>query len=145
MTGQTEPLGPETNPSLHHIGYVLPSISQVVERFARALAASWDGKVILDPLQGVRVAFLTHANSANPLVELVEPVGNNSPVMRFLNRGPGLHHICYEVNDLVTHLEYSRAMGGIIIQSPVPAVAFGGRRIAWVYTADRLLLEFLER
>ena len=130
---------------LHHIGFVVASISPTVERFARSVAASWDGQIIHDPLQAVRVAFLRPGSSEGPLIELVEPAGPESPVSSFVTRGGGLHHLCYEVDVLDAQLEFARSIGGLVVRSPSPAVAFGGRRIAWIYTAQRLLLEYLDR
>lgn len=129
---------------LHHIGYVLGSIEKSAESFARSLGATWDGKIIFDPLQKVRVTFLKGANTADSLIELVEPGGSESPVSRFLNQGGGLHHLCYEVADIETYLEFCKLAGTLIIRRPVPAVAFDGRRIAWALTNQKLLLEFLE-
>ncbi len=130
---------------LHHFGFVVSSIEKSAESFARSVAASWDRQIILDPIQKVRVAFFRAPNSADPLIELVEPGQPDSPVSRFLEQGGGLHHLCYEVSDLESHLEFCRSAGNIVIRQPVPAVAFGGRRIAWVVTKNRLLIEFLER
>jgi len=79
------------------------------------------------------------------LIELVEPAGAESPVQNFLKRGGGLHHLCYEVDSLTAQLQLSRSLGGLIVRQPMPAVAFGGRQIAWVYTADKLLTEYLAR
>jgi methylmalonyl-CoA/ethylmalonyl-CoA epimerase len=62
-----------------------------------------------------------------------------------LKRGGGLHHLCYEIEDLENQLALSRAQGGLVVKPPLPAVAFAGRRIAWVYTRNKLLLEYLER
>jgi methylmalonyl-CoA/ethylmalonyl-CoA epimerase len=129
---------------LHHVGYVVRSIEEIAERFARSIGASWDQKVILDPLQGSWVAFLGNPDHVLPLVELVQPQGEDSPVSNFLKRGGGLHHLCYEVKSLERQLEFSRMIGANIVRSPLPAIAFQGRRIAWVFTKDRLLLEFLE-
>jgi methylmalonyl-CoA/ethylmalonyl-CoA epimerase len=56
-----------------------------------------------------------------------------------------LHHLCYEIEDLENQLALSRAQGGLVVKPPLPAVAFAGRRIAWVYTRNKLLLEYLER
>lgn len=139
-------LPPPKNPSqvrLHHIGFVLLSIEESAESFARSLCATWDGNIIFDPLQKVRVTFLQ--GSTDSLIELVEPGGPDSPVSRFLERGGGLHHLCYEVEDLESHLTFCKSVGTIVIRPPVPAVAFGGRRIAWAVTRKRLLVEFLER
>ncbi len=129
---------------LHHVGYVVRSIEETAERFACSIGASWDQEVILDRLQASRVAFLANPSQPFPLVELVQPESEGSPVSNFLKRGGGLHHLCYEVKSLEQQLESSRMLGGTIVRSPLPAVAFQGRRIAWVFTKDRLLLEFLE-
>jgi len=51
----------------------------------------WDGEIIHDPNQGVRVTFLSSKIPDNPLMELVEPAGVDSPVSSFLKRGGGLH------------------------------------------------------
>jgi methylmalonyl-CoA/ethylmalonyl-CoA epimerase len=129
---------------LHHIGFVLASIEESAESFARSLGATWDGNIIFDPLQKVRVTFLQGAHVSDSLIELVEPRGLDSPVSRFLERGGGLHHLCYEVENLEAHLAFCKSVGMIILRPPVPAVAFGGRQIAWALTKKRLLVEFLE-
>jgi methylmalonyl-CoA/ethylmalonyl-CoA epimerase len=130
---------------LHHIGIVVASIDESGESIARSLGATWDQNIISDPLQKVRVTFLKGSHNSDSLIELVEPGGEDSPVTQFLQRGGGLHHLCYEVSNLDEHLEFCRTVGNIIIRKPVPAVAFGGRRIAWVVTRKRLLVEFLEQ
>jgi methylmalonyl-CoA/ethylmalonyl-CoA epimerase len=66
-------------------------------------------------------------------------------VARFLQeRGGGMHHLCYEVADLEAELAAFRSRGAMIASRPKPAVAFGGRRIAWVITAEKFLVELLE-
>jgi methylmalonyl-CoA/ethylmalonyl-CoA epimerase len=136
---------PAGDVKLHHFGFVVSSIEKAADSFARSLAASWDQKIFFDPIQKVRVAFFQGPNGADPLMELVEPGEPGSPVSRFLERGGGLHHLCYEVADLESHLKLAKSAGNVIIRPPVPAVAFGGRRIAWGVTKNKLLVEFLER
>jgi methylmalonyl-CoA/ethylmalonyl-CoA epimerase len=135
---------PAAQVSLHHIGFVVASIQESAVSFARSLGATWDGNIIFDPLQKVRVTFLQGAHLNDSLIELVEPGSADSPVTRFLERGGGLHHLCYEVDDLESHLAFCKSVGTIILRAPVPAVAFGGRRIAWALTKKRLLVEYLE-
>jgi methylmalonyl-CoA/ethylmalonyl-CoA epimerase len=130
---------------LHHIGFVVFSIQESVEGFARSVDATWDGNVVFDAIQKVRVTFFKGHNPTDPLIELVEPSGPASPVASFVERGGGLHHLCYEVPNLEAHLTFCKSVGAKIICPPVPAVAFGGRRIAWAVTRNRLLMEFLER
>jgi methylmalonyl-CoA/ethylmalonyl-CoA epimerase len=141
---QCNDLRPPGQLKLHHIGFVLASIQESAESFARSLGATWDGNIIFDPLQKVRVTFLNGARVNDALIELVEPAGPDSPVSSFLEGRGGLHHLCYEVEDLESHLAFCKSVGTIIIRPPVPAVAFGGRRIAWALTKKRLLVEFLE-
>ena len=137
MTGSVRPA------RLHHVGFVVSSIEQTVNGFAQALGLRWQAEVFADPVQRVRVTFLGEPDM--PQIELVEPGGADSPVGAFLAKGGGLHHVCYETEDLEAELRHQRASGSIIVRSPVPAVAFGGRRIAWIYTRQRLLVEYLER
>lgn len=131
--------------TFHHVGFVVGSIQASVQGMAKSLDAEWDGEIIHDPLQGVRVTFLRRQNAADSLLELVEPVDDKSPVLGFLKRGGGLHHLCYQVDHLEKQLELSRAVGGLVVRPPLPAVAFGGRRISWFYTKEKLLIEYLER
>ena len=133
--------------SLHHIGYVVTSIEASMPGFITMLGGTWDSEIIHDPLQKVRVSFLkTPSFSQNVQVELIEPAAEDSPVLSFLKkRGGGLHHLCYEVNNLDAHLEHMWQGGAMLVRPAMPAVAFNQRRIAWMMTPQKLLLEFLER
>jgi methylmalonyl-CoA/ethylmalonyl-CoA epimerase len=134
------------DPTLHHVGYVVPSIPDVVEAFARSVHTTWDGQIHHDPLQGVHVTFLVNkGNQSQPMIELVAPAGEQSPVTNFLQKGGGLHHLCFETDDLEQQLRQAKEDGAIIVRKPLPAVAFKNRRIGWVYTPARLLIEYLER
>jgi methylmalonyl-CoA/ethylmalonyl-CoA epimerase len=129
---------------LHHVGYVVNNIEAQAATFAKSLGATWDQKIIHDPLQGAKVTFLHTGWPGDAQVELVEPVGDASPVNRFLQKGGGLHHLCYEVENLAEHLKVRREAGCIVVRPPMPAAAFDNRLIAWALTRQKLLLEFLE-
>src|SRR5919201_4591645 len=86
--------------ALHHVGFVVGSIQETIASFAQSVDGRWDGEIIHDPRQSVRVAFVGGNSALDPLIELVEPDGDSSPVTRFLKRGGGLHHLCYETPDL---------------------------------------------
>ncbi len=131
--------------TLHHVGYVVKSIAGIGEDFARSLGIEWNGEIILDPLQEAKVTFLFCGSGQGPAIELVEPAGDQSPLHKFLAKGGGLHHVCYEVDSLEAQLQHSRSVGCLVVRRPLPAVAFGGRKIAWVYTRQKLLVEYLER
>ena len=130
---------------LHHVGFVVSDIETQAKAFARSIGADWDTNIFDDPLQRVRVSFLRTACPQDALIELVQPAGEGSPVLNFLKKGGGLHHLCYEVIDLEGHLANVRDQGAIVVKRPLPAVAFDYRRIAWVLTKQKLLLEFLEK
>jgi len=130
---------------LHHVGYVVESIQKAAATFAASLALDWDGRIIHDPLQQVCVSFFQPRSPGNPVFELVEPASQDSPVAGFLRRGGGYHHLCYEVDSLEEQLGIVRENGDLIARMPLPAVAFDGRRIAWVFTRNNMLLEYLER
>jgi methylmalonyl-CoA/ethylmalonyl-CoA epimerase len=131
--------------SFHHVGFVVPSIPNSVHSFLGMLQANWDEQVFHDPNQGVRVTFLKSKHRGDPLWELVEPADDNSPVRALAAKGGGLHHVCYVVDNLEQAVADARVRGAIIARQPAPAVAFDGRRIAWIYTKNRLLIEYLER
>lgn len=129
---------------LHHLGFVVADIATAMPGFLRSLGATWDAQIFADPHQKVKVAFLT-IRPGDALVELVEPDGSDSPVLRFLNeKGGGLHHACYEVRDVEQELVDFRSRGSLIVKRPKPAVAFQGRRIAWLLTPEKFLVELLE-
>jgi methylmalonyl-CoA/ethylmalonyl-CoA epimerase len=146
-SGQCDFEGSEANGTvrLHHVGFVVPSILDGIANLAESLGAYWDETVFHDPIQKVKVTFLRTSSAENSLIELVEPAADGSPVDQFLQRGGGLHHLCYEVEDLDARLRPARLKGAVVVRHPLPAVAFANRRIAWVLTKQKLLLEYLER
>ncbi len=112
--------------------------------FQKALAARWDGCIYEDPHQKAKLAFLS-TGPGDALIELVEPAGEESPVTRFLReKGGGLHHVCYEVADLERGMMEMKSNGSLTAKPPKPAVAFQGRRVAWMLTPGKLLVELLE-
>jgi methylmalonyl-CoA/ethylmalonyl-CoA epimerase len=127
---------------LHHVGYVVASIDASIAEYRESSGLEWDGRIVHDPLQMVRVTFLGPEDSAR--IELVEPAGPRSPVNAFLAAGGGLHHVCYEVADLKAHIELCRAHGCTLVRFPMAAAAFGGRKIAWMTTASNQLFELLQ-
>lgn len=131
-----------TGHTLHHVGYATRDIAKS-RRLYEDLGFAATTEIIHDPTQKVRVIFMGTGTAT--LVELVEPAADDSPVTNFLaKQGPGLHHLCYEVGDIDAVCALMRDRGGIITCAPVPAAAFAGRRIAFVFRRDGLI-ELLER
>ena len=134
-----------SSPRLHHVGYVVMSIAESATALARSLSLEWDGVIVHDLLQFVKVTFLPANLASEATIELVEPAGPRSPVRKFAEAGGGFHHLCYEVEDLKARIAESQAAGGTMVRVPLPAKAFGGRKIAWIVTPEKLLVEYLEK
>jgi methylmalonyl-CoA/ethylmalonyl-CoA epimerase len=128
---------------MHHVGFVVQSIAASMDGFLKSMNGTWDEKIIHDPIQCVKVAFLSTPGT-DVQIELVEPASDRNPVSGFLAKGGGLHHVCYEVEDCDAALALMRQRKAMIVKRPQPAAAFEGRRIAWVLTAEKLLVEFVE-
>lgn len=127
---------------LHHVGMAVSSIAEHAEQYRRALGISLTSEIIEDELQQVRVAFAQVGDGV--FIEFVEPLSDDSPISNLLKRGGGLYHSCYVVPDIEAAIEQVRQAGGAIVSGPMPARAFDNRRIAFVYTPGRSLVEFLE-
>jgi hypothetical protein len=98
---------------------------------------------VIDPVQGVRIQFMEMGDGS--LLELLEPFGEKSPVQRHLQKGGGLYHLCFEVDDLDITLQRFRDTGeAVVVCEPVPAPAIDNRRVAFVVTTSRDLIEFVE-
>jgi methylmalonyl-CoA/ethylmalonyl-CoA epimerase len=91
------------------------------------------------------VTFLHPGTAGNPAIELVAPLDDHAPVSGFLRRGGGLHHVCYEVDNLEVALRDCLTADVKLVRNAAPAVAFDRRPIAWIYTRYGLLVELLER
>jgi methylmalonyl-CoA/ethylmalonyl-CoA epimerase len=98
-----------------------------------------------DPIQKVSVNFLTQSDQDIAEIELIAPLTEDSPIKATLAKGGGAaYHLCFETNDIDKAIEHAKKNGCILLGQPVPATAFGGRRIAWIYTSSRQLFELVE-
>ncbi|QNN65117.1 methylmalonyl-CoA epimerase [Sphingomonas rhizophila] len=84
---------------LNHVGVATPSIERSVALYREKMGATTVHDPFDLPAQGVRVCFV---DAPNMQVELIEPLGADSPIVRFLERNPegGQHHLCFEVADI---------------------------------------------
>jgi methylmalonyl-CoA/ethylmalonyl-CoA epimerase len=128
---------------MHHVGFVVQSIDASMPGFLKSMNGTWDEKIFHDPIQSVKVAFLSTPGS-DVQIELVEPAGDRNPVSAFLAKGGGIHHVCYQVDDCDATIALMRQHRSLVVKRPRPAVAFDGRRIAWMLTAEKLLIELIE-
>lgn len=128
---------------LNHVGVVVKDLVEQGEAYRSMLGMEPDSEVILDPLQNVRVWFWRDSHGGT-LVELIEPTGPESPVWRDAQKGGGLNHLCYETPDLDKSIQDAIERGAKIVRPPAPAIAFGGRRIVFLYFLDLGLIELVE-
>lgn len=126
--------------ALHHIGYVVPRMEGAMRRFMDE-GASVLVEPIDDPIQRVTVALLRV--DADVPVELVAPLpGVEGPVNARLQRGGGLDHLCFVVDDVGQALTEDAERGSIVVCEPVFAVAFN-RTIGFVQRRSGLVVEYI--
>jgi methylmalonyl-CoA/ethylmalonyl-CoA epimerase len=84
---------------LNHVGVATPSIEHSLETYRNMFGAEPHGPPFDLPAQGVRVCFVDTPNSQ---IELIEPLGADSPIVKFLEKNPagGQHHVCFEADDI---------------------------------------------
>jgi methylmalonyl-CoA/ethylmalonyl-CoA epimerase len=129
---------------LHHIGYAVADIRHYLEDFiVPLLQPTGISPVVADPIQQVRVCFVDLPGGSR--IELVQPLGDRGPVGAIIGsaRG-GLYHLCYEVEDLDAAVKQLRGHRCMPLGKPVPATAFEGRRILFMMTPQRDLIELVE-
>ena len=113
-----------------HIGIAVRSLSDTLPFYRDVLGLT---ETALDDADGASIAGLITGDS---LVELLEAKADNSPIAKFINkRGPGIHHICFAVDDLDATLERCRAAGVRLIDD-TPRIGAEGKRIAFLHPAS---------
>jgi len=129
---------------LHHIGIVVKNIKESLGEISKYIKFEETTIPTLVKSQKVNVCFL---KTSDVYLELIEPVGNNSPVEKFSNLGGGFHHLCFEVEDIRKEIEMMRSRGARIIVEPVKG--FEGRMTAFVLlnmkNTNCNLIEFAEK
>jgi len=117
----------ENKMKIHHIGIVVNNIQDSLGEFSKFIKFDETTIPTLIGSQKVNVCFMKIDELR---IEFIEPVGNESPVKKFLEKGGGFNHICFEVNNLSETINEIVEKGGRLIVSPVEG--FEGRQIAFV-------------
>lgn len=117
---------------LNHVGIACPSIEAALEMYQSLFGATVSTPPFDLPAQGVRVAFIDVANSQ---LELIEPLGEDSPIHGFLKKNPsgGQHHICFEVADIIEARDAMRARGATVLGTGEPRIGAHGVPIIFVH------------
>jgi methylmalonyl-CoA/ethylmalonyl-CoA epimerase len=127
--------------SFHHVGVVTADAERAAEFYADlgyTRSERFD-----DPLQRVGIILLEKAGS--PMIEIVTPADPGSPAAGWLKRiKAGPYHTCYQVPDIAAATEFLRERGAMPLGEPLPAVAFGGRRVVFLFGAVSGLVELVE-
>lgn len=129
---------PYTSPMigrLNHVGVATPSIADSARIYRDMLGAS-DITAPFDlPEQGVRVCFV---NLPNSQIELLEPLGDASPLTGFLEKNPkgGQHHVCFEVPDILAARDDLRAKGAVILGTGEPRIGAHGVPVIFIHPKD---------
>ncbi|MGH9452773.1 MAG: VOC family protein [Terriglobia bacterium] len=129
---------------VHHLGVAVPNISQTAATYVKCFGYQIESEIIHDPLQQAHVQFLRLPDD-RVYLELVQPDSSHSKLSHAIAEGGGLNHVCYAVDDMNAACATLRGRGMFLIAPPVPAVAFKGRRIAWLMGKDRVITELVER
>jgi len=129
---------------VHHIGYAVADIRAYLEEILVPLFNPLSvTEPVADPIQQVRVCFVELAGGLR--MELVEALNDGSPVASIVgSKRGGLYHICYEVDDLEATIATFRRKRYLPLGRPVAAAAFDGRRIVFMISPQRDLVEFVE-
>lgn len=128
---------------IDHVGIAVRSISDSLGFYREALGMELAATETIED-QGVRVALLPVGESR---IELLEPFSDDTPVGRFIaKRGEGLHHICYEVEDLASRIEDLNSRGARVLDG-YPRRGAEGKLVAFLHpaSASGVLVELVER
>jgi methylmalonyl-CoA/ethylmalonyl-CoA epimerase len=127
----------------HHLGVAVPELEQSIPVYRDQFGYELVSGPFDDPIQKVSVCFLSRGGE-DMMIELVAPLGSDSPVNRTLKKGGGAYHVCYEVPDIQAAIKHLVGQGAMLLSGPVPAVAFNLREIAWLMAQPNLLVELLQ-
>ena len=119
---------------LNHVAIAVPDIMIASNMWHKALGANVSEPKTL-PEHGVKVVFI---DSPNTKVELLEPLNENSPISKFLEKNPngGMHHICYEVSDLKSASLKLKAIGASILGDGNPKIGAHGNPVIFLKPSD---------
>jgi methylmalonyl-CoA/ethylmalonyl-CoA epimerase len=119
---------------VNHIALAVPDLAAATQHYRDVLGAQLSAPQAL-PEHGVTVVFVELANTK---VELLEPLGEASPIAVFLQKNPsgGMHHICYEVHDIIAARDTLLAKGARILGNGEPKIGAHGNPVLFLHPKD---------
>ena len=134
------------NSSLYHIAIAVKNLDSAEKIFKDIIGLKITHREEIEE-QGVRVTMLQSESDKGTAIELLEALGKNSPITKFLNeRGEGIHHICFYVDDLKTKLNELKNMG-IKLVDEKPRIGAYGTKVAFIHPSSMngVLVELAEK
>jgi methylmalonyl-CoA/ethylmalonyl-CoA epimerase len=119
---------------LNHVAIAVPDLAAATATYRDSLGASVSQPQAL-PEHGVTVVFVDLGNTK---VELLEPLGQGSPIAAFLEKNPsgGMHHVCYEVDDILVARDRLKAAGARVLGDGEPKIGAHGKPVLFLHPKD---------
>jgi methylmalonyl-CoA/ethylmalonyl-CoA epimerase len=119
---------------LNHVAIATTDLSKAAKVYRETLGAKVS-EPVPQPDHGVTTVFVELPNTK---IELLEPLGENSPIANFLKKNPngGMHHVCYEVEDIYKARDQMRAMGATITGTGEPRIGAHGKPVVFLHPKD---------
>ena len=119
---------------LNHVAIAVPQLPPPSRSIATTLGAQVS-EPLPQPEHGVTVVFVTLPNTK---IELLEPLGEKSPIAAFLERNPagGIHHLCYEVDDIRAARDRLKAAGARVLGDGEPKIGAHGKPVLFLHPKD---------
>jgi methylmalonyl-CoA/ethylmalonyl-CoA epimerase len=119
---------------INHVALAVPDLAAAEAAYGKMLGASLSERQAL-PEHGVTVVFVELPNSK---VELLEPLGEASPIAAFLAKNPagGMHHICYEVEDILAARDQLKQSGARVLGDGEPRIGAHGKPVLFLHPKD---------
>jgi len=119
---------------LNHVAIAVRDIAKASEVYRKTLGAEVSA-VVPQPAHGVNTVFITLPNTK---IELLEPLGAESPIAKFLERNPdgGIHHVCYEVDDIMAVRDQLKAQGARVLGDGNPKIGAHNKPVLFLHPKD---------
>jgi methylmalonyl-CoA/ethylmalonyl-CoA epimerase len=119
---------------LNHVAIAVRDIAKASAVYRDVLGAEVSG-VVPQPDHGVSTVFITLPNTK---IELLEPLGEGSPIAKFLDKNPdgGIHHLCYEVDDIKAARDRLKADGARVLGNGEPKIGAHGKPVLFLHPKD---------
>ncbi len=119
---------------LNHVAIAVKDLAAATATYRNTLGAAVS-EPMPQPDHGVTVVFITLPNTK---IELLEPLGAESPIAKFLERNPdgGIHHLCYEVDDILAARDILKAQGARVLGDGNPKIGAHGKPVLFLHPKD---------